>query len=413
MDLADGPPSVSQHPASLDAVLTFAWDAAAFTASDAMAATGLTRSTTIDAIDALVELGLLRELPNARAAGEYSKGRPARRFELRADAAVLVGVDAGHEHLSATVADLKGVSLATQRFTLEIDRESAAERRTLVGHAVDEALAAAGRTRSDVLSVCVGVPAPVDAHGVSPAHRNGFWERMNPNLTGLLSDWAPLVRVENDASLAAVAEGALGVAKGRSDFVALLAGARLGAGVVIDDRLLRGVHGGAGEMVAFDHVTGVGSSHGLGVRLAQWARQAVAQQEVASDGPLATLRPDEIDGKLVLELAAGGDPDALRIADRVGQVLARVAAVLGSLFDPQLIVVCGGVSTGVEHVVAAARESLPTLLDLPAPEILASTLGADVVVAGAVAAAADTARAHVLNIWRQLPVVDGELQPLG
>jgi predicted NBD/HSP70 family sugar kinase len=401
--VTDLPPTASKLPASLQAVLSFAWDVAAFTASDAMGATGLTRSTTIDAIDGLVELALLRELPNARAAGEYRKGRPARRFELRADAAVLVGVDAGHEHVTANVADLSGGSLAIQRHTLEIDGDSAGERRALIGQAVDEALATAGRTRRDVLSVCVGVPAPVDARGASPAHRNGFWERMNPELAELFSSWAPLVRVENDASLAAFAEGALGAAKGCSNYVALLAGARLGAGVVVDGHMLRGVHGGVGEMVAFDHVAGVGSAHGLGSRAAQWARLAVSQQAVSPDGPLARTPPDEIDGKLVLELAASGDPDALGIVHRVGQVLARIASVLGSMFDPELIIVSGALSARAMPVVAAAQASLPTELDLPAPRIVASTLGGDVVVTGAVAAASATARAHVLDIWQQRP----------
>jgi predicted NBD/HSP70 family sugar kinase len=134
---------------------------------------------------------------------------------------------------------------------------------------------------------------------------------------------------------------------------------------------------------------------------------------VSPDGPLATLRPDEIDGKLVLELAASGDPDALRIVNRVGEVLARVAGVLASIFDPQLIIVSGALSARAEHVIAAARESLPTILDLPAPQILPSTLGADVVVAGAVAAARATAQAHILDIWEQRPEVDAQVRPVG
>jgi hypothetical protein len=65
--------------ASLDAVLGFAWDAGVFVSDNVMAATGLTRTTTIDALDDLVGSGLLRELPNARAAGQYRMGRPSRR----------------------------------------------------------------------------------------------------------------------------------------------------------------------------------------------------------------------------------------------------------------------------------------------------------------------------------------------
>ncbi len=59
-------------------------------------------------------MGLVRELANARAGGDYRKGRPSRRFELRADAAVVVGVDAGQGHLVTTVADLRGRPLATR-----------------------------------------------------------------------------------------------------------------------------------------------------------------------------------------------------------------------------------------------------------------------------------------------------------
>ena len=79
-------PAASVRRASLDGVLSYAWETGVFTASDAMRAVGLTRSTTIDVIEELVVRGLLRELPNARAVGDYQKGRPARRFELRADA---------------------------------------------------------------------------------------------------------------------------------------------------------------------------------------------------------------------------------------------------------------------------------------------------------------------------------------
>ena len=54
---------------SVDAVLAYAWDTGVFTASEAMTAVGLTRSTTIDVLEELVEFGLLRELPNASIVG--------------------------------------------------------------------------------------------------------------------------------------------------------------------------------------------------------------------------------------------------------------------------------------------------------------------------------------------------------
>ncbi|MET0434697.1 MAG: ROK family protein [Cellulomonas sp.] len=385
------------RPASLDAVLSCAWDAAELTASEVIATTGLTRSTAIEALDSLTAIGLLRELPNARAAGAYRKGRPARRFELRADGAVLVGVDSGQVHVTATVADLRGAALGTARAVLGPEHDDPAVRRTAVLAAVDDALSAAGRSRTDVLALCAGVPAPVNTHGDSPRHPDGFWDRMNPGLRDAFA-WAPLVRVENDASLAAVAEGSRGAAVGSRNYVALLAGERLGAGVVVDGRVLHGAHGGVGEMVAFDLVEGVGAAYGLGARAAEWAADAVARGEVAPGGPLAAVAAADLDGRRVLELAAAGDPDARRVVERVGAMLARVVSVLGSMFDPERIVVSGAVSAGVQQVVDAARAALPPGLHLPAPALEISPLGADVVVTGAIAEARSAARAHALDV---------------
>lgn len=221
---------------------------------------------------------------------------------------------------------------------------------------------------------------------------------MNPGLRDAFA-WAPLVRVENDASLAAVAEGTHGAAVGSRNYVALLAGERLGAGVVVDGRVLHGAHGGVGEMVAFDLVEGVGAAYGLGARAAEWAADAVARGEVAPGGPLAAVAAAELDGRRVLELAAHGDPDALRVVERVGAMLARVVSVLGSMFDPERIVVSGAVSAGVQQVVEAARAALPPGLHLPAPALEISPLGADVVVTGAIAEAGTAARARALDVW--------------
>ncbi len=391
------PPAIRSP--SQEAVWDYAWGVREFTASDAMEATGMTRSTVIDAVDELVELGVLTELANARDAGEYRKGRPARRFELRADAAVLVGVDAGRGHMTVVVSDLRSQPLVTYRTELDATSEDIAERRRRLREVVDAALDEAGKARADVAALCVGVPAPVNRAGRSPRHPEGFWDLMNPDLIEVF-DWAPLVRIENDASLAAVAEGANGAARGCVDYVSLLAGERLGAGVVVDGRILRGAHGGVGEMVAFDHVEGVGTAHGVGYLLTLWAREAVAGGEVDPAGPLA--RAADLDARVVLQLAAAGDPDAQQISERVSRVLARIVSVLGSMFDPRLVVVSGAVSAGVEQVVEAARSALPTDLHLPAPELVISTLGADVVVIGAVAAAADLARTQLLRV----PVVE-------
>lgn len=378
--------------ASVGAVLDFAWEAGHFTATDVMAATSLTRTTAIDAIDTLLGADVLRELPNARVAGSYRSGRPARRFALSSDLGVVVGIDAGDTHLAVTVADPLDRTLVHHR--VEIDpTHSADERRATIIEQLRAALHEADIPRDRVLALCAGVAAPVNRNGISPPHPDGFWERTNPGLAEALRDWAPVVEIKNDAQLAAIAEGAVGAAIGCRDYVALLASERFGGGVVVDGHVLHGAHGGVGEGIMFDHIEGVGSAFGLRYAVQDQVRVAVASGEIAVDGALGRLANRRyIDPRLVLTLAASGDADAVLITDRVGATVARIVGVLGSMYDPSRVIVCGAVAESIEPVLAAARRILPEELHLPAPEIIASSLGAEVVSAGAIATARRAAR---------------------
>ncbi len=380
----------------MSAVLDFAWTAGEFTASEAMAGTSLTRSTAIDAIDTLVGAEILRELPNARAAGTYRAGRPSRRFVLPADLGVVIGVDAGDTHLAVTVADLLDETLVHHRVEFDPTQTVSERRATILGR-LGDALTEAGVAREQVLAVCVGVAAPVNRDGISPPHPEGFWERTNPGLAEALEDWAPVVQIKNDAQLAAIAEGAEGAAIGCRDYVALLASERFGGGVVVDGHVLHGAHGGVGEGVVFGHIVGVGSAFGLRYAVQDQVRAAVDSGEISHDSAVGRLvGTRRIDPRLVLTLAASGDRDAVLITSRVGATVARVVGVLGSMYDPARVIVCGAVAESIEPVLTAARRILPQELHLPAPEILASTLGAEVVSRGAVATARRAAREHAV-----------------
>jgi len=378
--------------ASVGAVLDFAWAAGEFTATEVMAGTSLTRSTAIDAMDTLLDAEMLRELPNARAVGSYRSGRPARRFSLSPDLGVVVGIDAGDTHLAVTVADPIDQTLVHHRVDLDPTQTSEQRRATIVD-SLRAALEEAAVPREDVLALCVGVAAPVDRNGVSPPHPDGFWERTNPGLADALRDWAPVVEIKNDAHLAAIAEGAVGAAVGCRDYVALLASERFGGGVVVDGHVLHGAHGGVGEGVVFDHIVGVGSAFGLSYAVRNHAQAAVDAGEIDRDTAVGRIvASGYIDPRLVLTLAASGDADAVLVTDRVGATVARIVGVLGSMYDPARVIVCGAVAESVEPVLAAARRVLPGELHLPAPEILASELGAEVVSVGAVATARRAAR---------------------
>ncbi len=403
MGFADAP----RHRASTEAVLDFAWDAGPFRADHVIAALGLTRSTALTALDTLIDIGLIRELPSASPEVGSRMGRPARHFELRGDAGVVVGIDAGAHRFTAVVADLAGQPLAQESLAVAeagvegddlIATVSTERRRESAFAVIDAALVSAGRQRADVIGVAIGVPAPVDADGRSPAHQAGFWQHMNAGLQHALASDFPVVRVENDGALAAVAEGTLGAARGCDDFIAMLVGHRLGSGVFLGGRLVRGAHGGVGELEAFSYVSGVDSADGFGLRADRWLRAALDDGLIPADHPWSRLAPAGLTAAAVLAEARVDDPVARPLLEELGGTLGRICSVVGRFYDPEVIVVCGAMAGALGGVLEIAQRYVHAQTELPAPEIVASELAGDVVSLGAVSAAREAALEIVLPL---------------
>jgi predicted NBD/HSP70 family sugar kinase len=386
-------------------VLEHAWRCDAFTATDAMAATGLTRSTVIGVCDELVRQGWLAELDDARAFGAYTKGRPARRYALRDRAALVVGVDAGYDHVSATVADLRGTPLARRGVAIPASgperiepRAGAEQRRSLARDAVRRALADAGADPSSVLAITVAVPAPVDRDGVSPAD-DWFWSTVNPGYAEVFRGAAPLVSVENDANLAAVAERAAEHGEGRDvdSYIALMLGEGMGAGLMIDGRLVRGRRGCAGELRFLDHVEGVGSADGLALLARRWAVDAI-RSGLPAGSALGRLDPDSLDESAVDRAAAEGDPAAVEIVERLAERLARICLVLGDLLDVDRVIAGGAAPAALPMVIERAAAILDASDDPSSPELRTSRLGEASVTTGAIQHALELLRERALDL---------------
>ncbi|MFD6176792.1 MULTISPECIES: ROK family protein [unclassified Isoptericola] len=385
-------------------VLQEVWDGAPVTASDLMAATGLARSTVLALCRELTDRGWLVELDDARAAGAYTKGRPALRYAFRPDAALVVGVDAGQHRVSAAVADLHGRVLAEE--VVQVDPASDADaRRATVRDAVDAAVARSGRDGGAVAAAVLGVPAPVATGGVPAGERNPFWALMNPGLGDLFALRGWDVVVENDANLAAVAEAEHG--DGAAAYAALLVGERIGAGIVLDGALRRGPRGAIGEMRVLDLVAGVGSSDGLGALARDEARRLLDSGEASGDdsddgvgaagSALADVPRDLLDAEHVLAAAAAGDALAQQVVDGLADRLARICAVLSGLLDLDRVIVTGAMAPALGPMVDRARGLLPDHLHAPAVEVVVSDLGPDVVRSGALRLAVEHVRARALD----------------
>ena len=386
-------------------ILDYAWRVGVFTATDAMAATGLTRSTVIGVCDELLRHGWLDELDDARAVGAYTKGRPARRYALRARAAVVVGVDAGYDHVSATVADLRGTPLGRHGVVIpapgpgRVERLADAEqRRSLARDAVRGALADGGVDPTEVLAITVAVPAPVDKDGASPAE-DWFWSITNPDYAALFRAAAGLVTVENDANLAAIAEQSAPDGGGRDveSCIALIVGEGMGAGLMIDGRLVRGRRGGAGELRFLERVEGVGSPEGLALLARRWAIDAI-DAGLPAGSALGALDPETLDEAAVGAAALAGDPAAIGIVDRLADRLARICLVLGDLLDVDRIIVSGAAAESLPVVIERAAELLEGSDDPTAPELRRSALGERCVTIGAIEHALGLVRDRALDL---------------
>ena len=154
-------------------------------------------------------------------------------------------------------------------------------------------------------------------------------------------------------------------------------------------------------MVFLDDVVGVEDAGGLGGPTAEWAREA---DPIRADLARTAL----LDGLLMRRPTTGRSWRSRARAMLMHSGSSRGSAwcspsspgIFGSLFDPRRVVVSGMAPGDAADLVEAARASLALELDLPAPQLVASPLGADVVCIGAVAAALDAARADVLALGR-------------
>ncbi len=177
------------------------------------------------------------------------------------------------------------------------------------------------------------------------------------------------VILENDAKAAIWGEHKAGAARGCRNAVLLILGTGVGGGLLLDGKVYRGAHGAAGEL---GHLVvkpggllcGCGGRGHLepyasGPALVRYASERAGDAVLDPTGELAALvQKGEMTGRDVSELASGGHPGAL---EAVGELAGWVGVGLVSIadaFDPEVIVVGGGVSALGDMLLRPAEEYL-------------------------------------------------------
>lgn len=309
---------------------------------------------------------------------------------------VAVGVDVGGTGTKGALVDDAGSIL------LRLERPTDVHAGTKgVLSLVEELVGRAGELDAEVVAAGVGAAGFVDAErGAVTFSPNVVYD--DPAVVDALRARTGLpVVIDNDANAAAWAEHAYGTARGSGHLALVMVGTGIGSGFVVDGRLVRGFTGAAAELghTVVDPdgprcncgMRGCVEEFASGRAIARIAREAARDERDTAILDFAGT-VDAITAKHVAQAARQYDEVARRVMRRAGTALGVALANVANLFDPEVIVVGGGVARAGEPYLGPARDELvrrtneqrrrPMRLDV-------TTLGPDAGILGAAALAFD------------------------
>jgi glucokinase len=174
------------------------------------------------------------------------------------------------------------------------------------------------------------------------------------------------VRVSNDANCAALGEARFGAAAGLRDVVYIGLGTGVGGGLILDGRLYEG---GFGMGVELGHVTVATDGPRCSCGSIGCLESFVAGWAVAREAQLVCTTADgdrirgfaggaKADARAVLLAANDGDPAALEILTRAGRALGAAMGAFINIFNPEAIVIGGGLSVSGDALLGPARAAM-------------------------------------------------------
>ena len=309
----------------------------------------------------------------------------------RGDRAVL-GLDIGGTKLAAGVVDSAGHIRSFASAATPAGWQPAVQLLLALG---DQALVTAGLPRAELEGVGIGCGGPLNivAGTVSGPPNLPGWEDV-PVVNLVYEHFGRPTVLENDGSAAALATHRWGRWAGTPNLVYLTISSGIGSGVIIGGELFRGAAGNGGE-IGHSLVDWKGRLCGCGHRgcaeayvsghsIARRTREAIAAGRLTamSTGAGTTARD-------VAAAAAAGDPLAGAIWDETTAILGRVVASALNMFEPELVVLGGGVAQAGAMLIdpvrtAALAQAMPPAAR--AADVVLSSHGHAVGVLGAAAA---------------------------
>ena len=261
-----------------------------------------------------------------------------------------IGFDLGGTKMLAAVFHETGRTIARDKEpTAGGDNEAVLRQ---VSHTIHAVIERAKARVSDIEAIGIAVPSPINAReGVILATPN-LGVRDFPIARKLQREFRCPVLLENDVNAGLWGEYRAGCAQGYTDIVGIFPGTGIGGAMILDGALLRGKNGGAGEIghltvEADGRICGCGN-HGCLETVA--SKTAIARDLVllALNGRspiLAAAGATDIrmiKSGLIKRALEAGDPGVAEVVDRAARFLGIGMAAMVNIFDPQLVVLGGG-----------------------------------------------------------------------
>ena len=178
-------------------------------------------------------------------------GRPGRTVELDPNGVRFVGIELQVDYIAGMVLDLRGRVLARRRIGRSMAELGPARALGVVAEVARDLVRDAGSTADQVQSLHLAVPGLVDADaGMLSFAPNLHWRDVDivHTLMGRLQWTDARIGVDNDANMGAMAHYAVGAVAGTANLLYIAGAVGVGAGMIVDGRIVRGADGFAGEV---------------------------------------------------------------------------------------------------------------------------------------------------------------------
>lgn len=210
----------------------------------------------------------------------------------------------------------------------------------------------------------IGAPNANYYKGTIELAANLAWKGIVP-LAGLIKNKIDVpVVLTNDANAAAMGEMLFGGAKGMKNFIVLTLGTGLGSGIVINNEVIYGHTGFAGELghtivVHGGRDCGCGrkgclETYGSASGLVRTVLQLLA--EMREESSLRHIPPSEITSKIIVEAAHKNDPVALEAIDYTAEILAAGIANAIAFSSPEAVFLFGGLAKAGDLLLVPTRD---------------------------------------------------------